>query len=41
MFKNGHETLNELMNLADFVHANTYSGKAKVTLIVIDGYVQI
>ena len=23
------------MNLADFLHANTYSGKSKVTLIVI------
>ena len=23
------------MNLADFLHANTYSGKLKVTLIVI------
>ena len=23
------------MNLADFLHANTYSGKPKVTLIVI------
>ena len=29
------------MNLADFLHANTYSGKLKVTLIVIGGYVQI
>ena len=24
------------MNLADFLHANTYSGKLKVTLIVIE-----
>ena len=29
------------MNVADFLHANTYSGKLKVTLIVIGGYVQI
>ena len=29
------------MNLVDFLHANTYSGKVKVTLIVIGGYVQI
>ena len=30
VFKNGHETLiseNEWMNLADFLHANTCSGK--------------
>ena len=25
------------MNLADFLHANIYSGKLKVTLIVIGG----
>ena len=46
VFKNGHETLtsewmNEWMNVADFLHTNTYSGKLKVTLIVIGGYVQI
>ena len=42
MFKNGHETLiSEWMNLADFLLAHTYSGKLKVTLIVIGGYVQI
>ena len=29
------------MNLADFLHADTYSGKVKVTLIVIGGYVKI
>ena len=33
--------MNEWMNLADFLHANTYSRKVKVTLIVIGGYVQI
>ena len=41
MFENGHETLyslNEWMNLADFLHANTYSRKLKVTLIDIGGY---
>ena len=43
MFKNGHETLslNEWMNLVDFLHANAYPGKVKVTLIVIGGYVQM
>ena len=43
MFKNGHETLslNEWMNRANFLHANTYSGKVKVTLILIGGYVEI
>ena len=35
------QSLNEWMNLADFLHANIYSGKGKVTLIVIGGYVQI
>ena len=35
------QSLNEWMDLADFLHANTYSGKVKVTLIVIGGYVQI
>ena len=29
------------MNLADFLHANLYSGKLKDALIVIGGYVQI
>ena len=29
------------MNLAAFLHANTYSGKLKDTLIVISGYIQI
>ena len=29
------------MSLADILHANTYSGKVNVTLIVIGGYVQI
>ena len=42
MFQNGYETLiSEWINLADFLHPNTYSGKVKVTLIVIGGYVQI
>ena len=41
MFKNGHETLNEWVNLADFLHANAYSGKLKDNLVVIGGYVQI
>ena len=41
MSKNGQETLNEWMNLAGFLHANTYSGKLKDNLIVIGGYVQI
>ena len=27
--------------IADFLHANTYSGKLKVTVIVNGGYVQI
>ena len=35
------QSLNEWMNLADFLHANTYSGKVNVTLIVTGGYVQI
>ena len=35
------QSLNEWMNLADFLHATTYSGKLKVTLIVIGGYFQI
>ena len=29
------------MNLAELLHANTYSGKLKVTLIVIGGHGQI
>ena len=29
------------MNLADFLHGNIYSGKLKVTLIVIGGYSQV
>ena len=43
MFKNGHETLISkwMDESADSLHANTYSGKVKVTLIVIGGYVQI
>ena len=35
MVKNGHETLAKWMKLADFLHADTYSGKLEVTLIVI------
>ena len=27
--------------IGDFLHSNTYSGKLKVTVIVIGGYVQI
>ena len=33
--------MNEWMDLANFLDANTYSGKVKVTLILIGGYVQI
>ena len=35
------QSLNEWMNLADFLPANAYSRKVKVTLINIGGYVQI
>ena len=36
MFKNGKEILmNQWMNQADFLHANTDSGKLKVTLIYV------
>ena len=42
MFKNGHETLiSEWMDESSWFFAYTYSGKVKVTLIVIGGYVQI
>ena len=33
--------MNEWMNQANFLHANTYSVKLKVTLLVIGEYVQI
>ena len=45
MFKNEHKTLiSEWMNgwmNADFLHGNTYSGKLRVTVIIIGEYVQI
>ena len=36
----GLKFLNEWMNVADFLHANTCSGKLKVTLVVIEGTLQ-
>ena len=35
------QSLNEWVNIADFLHANACSGKLKFTLVVIGGYIQI